>query len=111
MVELIDMYPTLCDLTGLPFPAHIQGTSLKPILDGETVKEDFAYSRWQKTESIRKGKYHYMRTLDHSHEALFDLEINPIETRNLSDHPDYQTVKKELKSLLQEKIQKINASL
>ncbi len=111
MVELIDMYPTLCDLAGLPSPGHIQGTSLKPILNGKTVEEDFAYSRWQKTESIRMGNYHYMRTLDHSHEALFDLEINTIETHNFSDHPDYQSIKKELKSLLQQKIDKIITSL
>lgn len=32
LVELIDMYPTLCDLAGLPIPEHLEGYSFKPLL-------------------------------------------------------------------------------
>ena len=32
LVELIDMYPTLCDLAGIDTPQHVQGTSFKPLL-------------------------------------------------------------------------------
>ncbi|VGO21732.1 sulfatase [Pontiella sulfatireligans] len=32
LVELIDMYPTLCDLAGIPVPSHVEGTSFKPLL-------------------------------------------------------------------------------
>ena len=32
IVELIDIYPTLADLTGLDIPGHLQGTSLRPLL-------------------------------------------------------------------------------
>jgi len=32
LVELIDMYPTLCDLAGLPIPGHVEGTSFKPLI-------------------------------------------------------------------------------
>ena len=33
LVELIDMYPTLCDLAGIDVPSHVEGHSFKPLLN------------------------------------------------------------------------------
>ncbi|APD06353.1 N-sulfoglucosamine sulfohydrolase [Flavobacteriaceae bacterium UJ101] len=38
IAQLIDLFPTLCDLTSTPIPDWIQGTSLKPILSDPTQK-------------------------------------------------------------------------
>ncbi|RTE54042.1 DUF229 domain-containing protein [Arenibacter aquaticus] len=32
LVELVDMYPTLCDLAGVALPAHLEGQSFAPLL-------------------------------------------------------------------------------
>lgn len=38
LVELIDMYPTLCDLAGLELPSHLEGTSFAPVLENPKRK-------------------------------------------------------------------------
>ena len=46
LVELLDVYPTLCDLAGLPLPNNLQGKSLRPILEDKDAKvHDFALTQ------------------------------------------------------------------
>jgi iduronate 2-sulfatase len=49
VIELIDLYPTLCKLTGLSAPKNIQGQDLSPVLKGHSSqlpkKDAFSISR------------------------------------------------------------------
>ena len=47
LVELIDMYPALCELAGLPVPEHIEGKSFAPLLaDPDQVWKQAAFSQF-----------------------------------------------------------------
>lgn len=47
LVELIDMYPTLCDLAGIDSPKHLSGKSLVPVLeDPRASVKGFALSQF-----------------------------------------------------------------
>ena len=95
LVELIDLYPTLCDLAGLEKPSHLQGKSFVPTLeDPATAHRDFAYSSY--AHGLGKGKSaigHSMRNSQFRYtewwekgtdkileKALTDLNADPGET-------------------------------
>ena len=85
MVELVDVFPTICSLTGVETPDAIQGQSLIPQLNGrETEWPNVAFSEFmggQLTARTTRYKLIY-RGLS---TTLFDLENDPRETADLSD--------------------------
>src|SRR5262249_15968747 len=47
LVEFVDIYPTLCELAGLPLPAHLEGTSMKPLFaEPNRVWKTAAFSQY-----------------------------------------------------------------
>jgi arylsulfatase A-like enzyme len=50
LVEFIDIYPTLCDLAGLPLPRHLHGKSMRPLLaDPSQPIKEYAISQYPRT--------------------------------------------------------------
>ena len=107
MVELIDIYPTLADLTGLTPPAHLQGVSLRPLLNhperpGGKKHAYSVVSRGPKLgHALRSPRWRYGNWPDG--EELYNLTRDPEEKRNLADHPDQAERLKEFRALLREK--------
>lgn len=63
LVELIDLYPTLCDLCGLERPASLQGQSFAPLLaDLSAPHREFAYSSYPHRDGKRSLTGHSIRT-------------------------------------------------
>ncbi|HRH98060.1 MAG TPA: sulfatase, partial [Prosthecobacter sp.] len=99
-VALIDLYPTLCDLTKVPLPEHLDGASLKPLLLDPTVKRDkpavTCMSGGKNAGyAARDERWRYIRYADGS-EELYDHQNDPHEWTNLAAKPEHAALKTSL---------------
>jgi arylsulfatase A-like enzyme len=83
--ELLDIYPTLTDLCGLPRRSDLEGTSLRPQLQDAIARRErpAITSHNQGNHAIRTQRFRYIRYADRS-EELYDLQSDPGEWTNLA---------------------------
>ena len=88
-VELIDLYPTLTDMCGLPPKASNEGRSLVPLMEDPLMEWRFSalttYAR--KNHSLRTERYRYIR-YENGAEELYDHQFDPEEWENIAGDPD-----------------------
>ena len=105
-VELLDLYPTLADLAGLPAPKGLEGASLKPLLENPKVAWTRpAFTQVQRGNfpghSIRTERFRYTEwDFGTKGAELYDHEKDPQELRNLADDPAHAAARKELRARL-----------
>jgi uncharacterized sulfatase len=105
-VELLDLYPTLADLCGLPAPAGLQGRSLRPLLDDPTTPWDKpAFTQvWRGSfsgHSVRTERFRYIEWDNGRAGAqLYDYETDPEERRNLIADPAHAATVTALRRLV-----------
>lgn len=92
-VSLIDLFPTLCDLTGVRPIEEVDGVSLVPLMNGTAdAREKPVVTTWQKgNHSLRVGQWRYTRYHDGS-EELYDHASDPYEWTNLAREPRFTEV-------------------
>ncbi len=91
--ELMDIYPTLIDLTGLPKRDNLEGLSLSPQLKDAATKRDrpAITSHNQGNHSIRSERWNYIHYADDS-EELYDMKNDSDEWNNLAGKPEFAAV-------------------
>lgn len=110
LVELIDIYPTLVDLCGLPQPSFkLQGKSLVPILKDPNAKvKETVYTvvtRGQKMgRSIRTQRWRYADWGSSKDIELYDLEKDPDEYINLAKNVEMKVILDDMKARLSAKV-------
>jgi arylsulfatase A-like enzyme len=94
--ELLDIYPTLVDLAGLPPRDDLEGHSLQPQLKSATAERRWPAitSHNQGNHGIRTLRWRYIRYADGS-EELYDLSKDPHEWQNLAGESQYASVLEE----------------
>lgn len=91
--ELLDLYPTLVELCGLPAREGLEGHSLVPQLkDADAPREWPAITTAnQGNHAVRSERWRYIRYADGS-EELYDRQADPNEWTNLAKDPRHAGV-------------------
>ena len=121
--ELVDVFPTLCDLAEIDIPNYMQGISLVPLIEKPKLKwKQAAFSQFHRRPkesadgerymgySLNTKKYHYIEWYDWNHKTstkgelkgteLYDREHDPYEKVNISENAKLSETKKELSKQL-----------
>jgi arylsulfatase A-like enzyme len=105
LVEFADVYPTLCQLAGIPLPDHLEGTSFVPLM--EEPDRDWkpaVFSRYFAGDSVRTDRYLYTQWTDEAGEVtarmLYDHERDAAENHNISERPEHADLVSELSARL-----------
>lgn len=119
IAELVDLFPTLCELAGIAIPDYMQGSSLVPLIeDPERPWKPAAFSQFHRRPrvsadgqrymgySMNTPQYHYIEWYDWKTETgtrgtlrdteLYDRINDPFERENISDLEEVKTVQKAL---------------
>ena len=115
ITELIDMFPSLCEIAGIEAPEYMQGTSFVPLIkDPNRVWKNAAFSQFHRRPrqsadgkrymgySINTKKYHYIEWYkwypktgtkgELENTELFDRETDPHEMVNIAANQSLRTV-------------------
>jgi arylsulfatase A-like enzyme len=117
-VEFVDIYPTLCELSGLEFPDHLTGESLVQLIKGNEVRDDqYAISQIIRGDkmgyTIRDHHFRYVEWIEEgphinpdadmskvADRQFFDYQKDPLERENLADLEKYKDEQDRLAELL-----------
>ncbi len=108
---LFDIYPTLCDMIGLPASPSVTGKSMLPALKGNGKHRDrifLAYNSIQRALVKDGWKYIVYNVGGIRTEQLFDLKNDPWEMVNLADEKAYTFKVSVYKRMLKEEMKKNN---
>jgi arylsulfatase len=111
--RLVDVFPTLVELLGLPAPAGVlDGRSLAGALSGSAASDRDLYAEVHHAEddprgrepamyAVVRGRWKYVHRPVSGRHELFDLAADPAELANLyaPDHPEAQRLQRELEAL------------
>jgi arylsulfatase A-like enzyme len=111
LAEFVDFYPTLCELTGLSRPEHLEGASLVPVLkDAKARVKTAAISQYPRGNvmgySLRTDRYRLTRWVDRKNPdklmaiELYDHQTDPSENQNVANDPAQAETIKQLSGQL-----------
>lgn len=100
-VDYSCIYPTICSLTGVPLPSHLDGKSIVSLLKdpAATWDQPAITTHGFKNHTIRTADWRYIQYAN-GEEELYDDAKDPLEYKNLAALPEYAAKKRELAAML-----------
>lgn len=109
LVELIDIYPSLCELAGLPTPGYVQGRSFVPLLNNpEQDWKQAVFAKWAGCDAVKTDRYLYTEWRKGgkvTHRMLFDHQNDPLENTNIAETPEAKNTVETLSAILNNTVQ------
>ena len=89
--ELVDVYPTLCELANITPPTYIHGKSLTPVLKNPSIQlKDEIYTRYKQGEAVIDANYSYTefyRGKTYVGNMMYDMKNDLKQNINISKTP------------------------
>lgn len=103
-VNLVDLFPTICDIAGCEAPEDLDGRSLLPLLHGDVVgRDNDTFSQYESDHfMLKRGNLKYLTFGEWGPDVLFDLASDPGETTNRISELSYVAQAADMKSRLQD---------
>jgi arylsulfatase A-like enzyme len=116
LAELTDLYPTLCQITNVPIPDGLEGSTLGPLFeDPDRIWKRAVFSQYpREIPGIGQGMGYSMRTnrfrytewrapgTPYKSVELYDYVKDPYETQNIASEPENASLVNGLAGMLQE---------
>lgn len=115
LVELLDLYPTVSKLCGLPVEKRLQGKDISSMLDNPEIEvRDAAFSvaPMRKGFLLREKRWAFIQYGEDASLGmeLFDTVVDPLQFDNLAGSDDYKAVVERMQSKLAEKLAEVRAN-
>ncbi len=96
-VDFMSIYPTLCELADIPVPAHVEGTSIRPLLANPAKSWNLpgVTTYGYLNHTVRTEAWRYIRYRDGS-EEFYDELHDPYEWTNRAESAEFDPQKSEL---------------
>ncbi len=105
LVESSDIFPTLCELAGIPVPATVHGQSFTKLLrQPEATFREAAYCRIWGGDAVITERFNFTSYNNGEAEMLYDLKEDPQENRNVAGDPEYADALAKVRELLQQRM-------
>ncbi|MBI9019310.1 MAG: sulfatase [Phycisphaerae bacterium] len=102
LVEFVDIYPSLCQLAGIPIPREqVQGTSFVPLLSNPDLKwKSAVFSTYGGAKAVKTDRYLYSEWSNAR--MLFDHTNDPYENANIAELPENAQVVAQMSQMLKD---------